>query len=54
MGKFDWIKPFPGEGSDWKLDVKWFGSGVQLFGIVVIDTSPSARRRGKGTIVVRS
>ena len=35
---FDWIKPFPGEGGDWKLDVKWFGSGVQLFGIVVIDT----------------
>ncbi len=30
------------------MDVKWFGSGVQLFGIVVIDTLQVLEEDGKG------
>ena len=36
------------------MDVKWFGSDVQLFGIVVIDTFQVLEEDGKGAIVVRS
>ena len=45
MGKFDWIKPFPGRAViGWMLNV----GGVQLFGIVVIDTLQVLEEDGKG------